>query len=74
MATRIYSVNPGEQNTSVNEAVGPTATSGIIAVVVDLATNITDQGSSRAPSREELLLALENIKEYIMRDNSWPPA
>jgi hypothetical protein len=74
MATRIFSANPGEQNTSVNEAVGPTATSGVIAVVVDLASNVTDQGSTRGPNKEELLLALDNIKEYIIRNNTWPPA
>jgi hypothetical protein len=74
MATRVFSINPGEQNTSVNEAVGPTATSGIVSVVIDLATNITDQGSSRAPSLEEVIKGLEDIKEYIMRNNTWPPA
>lgn len=73
MATRIFSLNPGEQATSVNEAVGPTATSGIIAVVVDLATNVTDQGSTRGPDLKEVINALEDIKEHMLR-GSWPPA
>lgn len=74
MATRIYSMNPGQTNYQVNEAVGPTATSGIIAIVVDLAANLTEGSTTRGPSRREVLDALAEITQYIMRDNSWPPA
>ena len=74
MATRIYAVNPGGQNTDVQENVGPTATSAIFAVVVDLASGVTEGSGSRGPSREELILALENIKDHILRANTWPPA
>lgn len=74
MATRIYAVNPGGKITDVIEDVGPTATSAIIAVVVDLAAAVTDGGTTRGPSKEELVLALENILSYVMKDNSWPPA
>ena len=75
MATRIYGLDPGGSTVDVVEAIGPTATSAIVAVVVDLATNVTGQaGDTRAPSRDEVLLALDNLRAYIYRDNSWPPA
>lgn len=74
MATRIFSLNPGEEAAEVNEAVGPTATSGIISVVVDLASNLTDQGSTRGPDLSEVINALENLKEHMLRINKWPPA
>lgn len=74
MATRIYAVNPGQTGKDVIEAVGPTATSAIIALVVDLASNVTDGSGTRGPNRTEVLNALEYLKEYILRDNSWPPA
>lgn len=75
MATRIYGSNPGGQNVDVVEAVGPTATSAFIAVVVDLAsTVVNDKGTTRTVNLEEVILALENIKAHILRTNTWPPA
>jgi hypothetical protein len=76
MATRIYGVSPGAafQINSIVEAVGPTATSAPIALVIDLtATLVTDGGTTRAVSKEEVLLAIENIKAYILAGN-WTPA
>lgn len=72
MATRIFAIDPGEKLEDVINTVGPTGTSGIVAVVVDLATNISDT-SSRAPNKQEVLEALELIKLKIMGAN-WPPA
>ena len=75
MATRIYGAGPGLQNQDVVEDVGPTATSAIIAVVVDLAASVTGAGGvARGPTKEETLRALENITAHIMRTNTWPPA
>ena len=76
MATRIYAVNPGGQNFDVIEDVGPTATSAIIALVVDLDTSLVTGagGTARGPKLDEVLEALENIKAHIMRTNLWPPA
>lgn len=74
MATRIYAIDPNVGSANVQENVGPTATSAIIALVVNLASGVTDAGSTRGPSKREVLQALEYITEYIMRDNSWPPA
>lgn len=75
MATRIYAVSPDAKSYDVIETVGPTATSAIVALVVDLATTgITDGGVTRGPSKREVLQALEYITEAIIRKNTWPPA
>lgn len=74
MATRIYAINPGGTLDDVIEDVGPTGTSGIVAVVVDLAsTGVTDGATTRAIRRNETLQALEYIKQYIIADQD-PPA
>lgn len=76
MATRIFGVNPGAstQPSNIVEAIGPVATSAPIAIVVDLANTVVNTGSTtRTVSKNEVLLALENFKEYILRKN-WPPA
>lgn len=74
MATRIYGFPPGSNPGGVIEAVGPTATSAVIALVVDLATNTVSDGSgTRIVSKNEVLLALDAIKDYILAD-TWPPA
>lgn len=73
MATRIWAVSPDAKSYDVQENVGPTATSAIVAVVVDLSTSITD-GTSRMASKHEVLQALDYIKEFIIRKNTWPPA
>ncbi len=75
MATRIFAVSPDLKSYDVQENVGPTATSAIVAVVVDLTTTaITDGSGSRGPTKREVLQALEYITEAIIRKNTWPPA
>ena len=74
MATRVYGIDPGAQNTDVAEAIGSAASSGFIALTVDIAnTVVTEGGGTRTLTREELINGLENIKEHIMRGD-WPPA
>lgn len=73
MATRIYGLRPGANKDSVIEAVGPTATSAVIALVVDLAASVTDGPTTRTVSKEEVLLALEAFRDYVISD-IWPPA
>lgn len=77
MATRIYAVAPGGRVTDVIEDVGPTATSAIIAVVVDLTATLVTDGSvasgSRGVRKAEVLQALDTLKEAILAD-TWPPA
>jgi len=75
MATRRFALNPGAQNTDVVESVGNATSSAFIEVVVDVADTVVNEGGgTRKITQEELINALENIKEYIMRQNNWPPA
>lgn len=74
MATRRWSLNPGLQLADVVEAAGAATVTKKIELTVDLATTIvTDNGSTRGISKQEVLLAMEVIKQYIVA-NIWPPA
>ncbi len=74
MATRIWAVGPAGTVENVQENVGPTGTSAIIAVVVDLAASVTGAaGTSRTAAKAEVLQALKAIEEKIIKGN-WPPA
>jgi uncharacterized protein YqgV (UPF0045/DUF77 family) len=70
MATQVFRVNPGENEYQVTTAVGA-ATTKLVEVTVDL--NLTGVGGTRQISRDEVLEALEEIKNTIVRGN-WPPA
>lgn len=75
MATRIYAIAPGTADTTVIEGVGAAASAYAINLVVDIATTIVNEGTTtRVVKQAEVLEALERLKIYIMRDNSWPPA
>ncbi len=75
MATRIYAVGPAGHLEDVKENVGPTATSAIVAVVVDLTASTTGAGgTARTISRAETLQALEVLEQAILNDSQWPPA
>lgn len=63
MAERFYGLDRGETKNSVTEGASTTATTDV-EVRVDLASNIT---------RNEVLIALDDIKNYILEHN-WPPA
>jgi hypothetical protein len=71
MATRRYSINPGDNDTQVTEAAGAAVATKNIELTVNLA-NVLD-GATKAISRDQVLVALEQLKQYIMRGN-WPPA
>jgi 3-phosphoglycerate kinase len=74
MATRIWAVGPAGVVENVQENVGPTATSAIIAVIVDLSTSVTGAGAvARTASKAEVLQSLKVIEERIIKGN-WPPA
>lgn len=63
MATRYFGVNRGGQQTDVTQ--GSSTTSKKVELVVDLASSLT---------QTEVLLAIENIANYIIASNTWPPA
>ncbi len=64
MATRRYGLSRGETFDQVTEAVGAAVASDSVEVTVDLASSL---------SKEDVLLALEKIENYITQGN-WPPA
>lgn len=62
MASRYYALDIGENEYQVAE--GAATQSKTVEVAVDLADNAT---------RDQVLVAIDNIKNYILRD-VWPPA
>lgn len=62
MASRFYALDIGLPQTDVAE--GSSTQSKTVEVAVDLADSAT---------RDQVLVALENIKNYILQD-VWPPA
>lgn len=74
MATRIYQISAGEKEEEVTEGVGSATAANTVELTVDLATTqVNDGGSTRTISKEEVLDALEKIKNHILKGN-WPPA
>ncbi len=75
MATRIWAGPPMAQLDDILENVGPTGTSAIVALVVDLAATTVGgpAGASRVISKTEVLETLEKIREAII-NQKWPPA
>ena len=62
MASRFYALDIGLPQTDVVE--GSSTQSKTVEVAIDLADNAT---------REQVLVALKNIENYILQD-VWPPA
>lgn len=78
MATRRYKINPGETNVDGNEIteeVGAATNSKNIELTVDLAASYVYDGSGvlRAVTKQEVLDALDQLKEHIAH-RPWPPA
>lgn len=74
MATRLYGANPGYALESVTEGVGSATTSHNVELTVDLATSIvSDNGTTRTISKNEVLIILNLFEQYITR-SIWPPA
>jgi len=62
MASRFYALDIGQNMTQVVE--GSSTGSKTVEIAVDLSDNAT---------REQVLVCIENIKNYILQD-VWPPA
>lgn len=74
MATRIYGINPGESEFNVRENIGPTGTSAIVAIVVDLTSTVVGPGGvTGSITKSDVLKALNQVENWIVRQN-WPPA
>ena len=73
MATRLWAVGPNQRVEDIVTGVGTANSSAIINVQVDLAASVTDNGVSRTVKREEVLQAMEEIRQFIVK-GQWPPA
>jgi len=74
MATRRYKIEPGEGEFSITEEAGAAINSDTVELTVDLATTrVNSGGSTRAIEKQEVLEALDKIKNHILKGN-WPPA
>lgn len=62
MASRYYALDIGDNEYEVSE--GASTQSKTVEIAVDLADSAT---------REQVIVAIDNIKNYILRD-IWPPA
>ncbi len=74
MATRRYKVEPGEGEFAITEEVGAAVNSDTVELTIDLATTrVNTNGSTRTIEKQEVLEALDKIKNHIVKGN-WPPA
>ena len=76
MATRRYKISAGESILGgVTEEVGAATNSDTVELTVDLAATAVniDGSTARSISREEVVLAIEAIKQHILKGN-WLPA
>ena len=71
MATRLYKIGPNENEYQVTEAVGSAVATKSIELTVDLVA--TAVGGTRALTKDEVILALKELSDYIA-GRSWPPA
>ena len=71
MATRRYSIAPGQNEYQVVEAVGAAVVSAPVEITIDLA-NIAGLGN-KPPSRQDVIMAIEKFQHWILR-GVWPPA
>jgi len=71
MATRVLLVSPGQNLENVVEGVGAAIQSSfIVALTVDLGSNITDSGQTRGPLKSEVVQALRILEQFLERDTS----
>lgn len=69
MATRRYSIAPGDATFAVTEAVGAATATKAIELTVDLAV-LTDVSGF---GKEAVLVAIDKLQDWISVGN-WPPA
>lgn len=68
MATRRFSINPGDTQEQIVDAVGAATVTKSIELTIDQATTIvTDKGSTRAIKKGEVDTALILLREYIYK-------
>lgn len=70
MATVRWSVFPGATESQITQAVGAATVTNNIEITVDLGN--TMDGSTRVVSREEVILSLRRVIDYML-DHPWTP-
>lgn len=66
MATRRFKISVGEKTTDVVEEAGAATNSDTVELTIDLAaTQVNLQSGQRTISKEEAVLAVEHILNYI---------
>lgn len=74
MATRRFGLSVGESLENVTEAVGSATAADNVELTVDIASTVVKEGgSTRTIYREEVLIILNILSQYITRVQ-WPPA
>ena len=74
MATRLYKISVGEGEFAVAEGAGSAVVSDTVEVTVELADTAVNEGATtRSVKKEEVLAALDKIKNHILKGN-WLPA
>ena len=74
MATRRFKISVGEGEFSVVEEAGAAVNSDTVELTVELATTAVNVGATtRGVEKQEVLEAIDKIKNHIIKAN-WPPA
>lgn len=74
MATRLYGISVGESEFSITEGAGSAVAADTVELTVELAnTAVTAASGTRTVTKQEVLEAIEKIKNHIIKGN-WPPA
>ena len=72
MATRRFQINIGENAYNITETVGLATVNKNIELTVDFDALVPGNPTGKV-SREDVVQALNEFMDYILRDN-WPPA
>ena len=75
MAVRLYAMAANGTLEGVIEGVGVANSAGVINLAIDLTTSgaYVADGTTRAITKAEVILALDVLQQYIIRGN-WVPA
>lgn len=73
MATRRFKISIGEKEEDVVEEAGAAVNSDTVELTVECATTaVNDGGTTRAPLKNEVLDAIDKLKNHIIKA-AWPP-
>lgn len=74
MATRRYGIDVGQGEFEITEGAGAAVDADKVELTVELANTAVNEGSgTRTINKQEVLEAIDKIKNHIIKGN-WPPA